>query len=256
MTGLPGAVATETDPDGTVTTYTYNTAGQVTSKVVTFGTYSATTLTGYDSAGRAYCTISPLSYSQGTTTCPTAPTSPPTAGSDPWPGRTITIYDSDSRPVYSVNPLGGTTQTAYDQAGETYCTVSEANYAAGKTCPAPGATWAAGTTQTLFDANGRAVQVTNPLGGVTQTGYDTAGNVTQTTVESNNNTAAPNIVTTNTYDAENRVVATTVDPGGTLAADQPSTPMTPTVTCTAPSRPTPTRPERPPISAPRGKPRG
>ena len=60
--------------------------------------------------------------------------------------------------------------------------------------------------------------MTNPLGGVTQTGYDTAGNVTQTTVESNNNTAAPNIVTTNTYDAENRVVATTVDPGGTLAS--------------------------------------
>ena len=94
-------------------------------------------------------------------TCPSAPpTTPPTIGSDPYLGATITTYDAD----------------------------------------------------------GRAIQVTNPLGGITLTSYDPAGNVIQTTVESNNSTSDPNVVTDYTYDADNQPASTTVDPGGSLAA--------------------------------------
>jgi RHS repeat-associated protein len=217
--GHPGLVSSETDPDGTVTSFTYNGAGEVTAKTVTFGSYSATTVYGYDSEGRLYCTIAALAYSQGHTTCQSpAPTSPPTAGSDPWPGQTITIFDSDGRAIDTVNPLGGVTQTGYDQAGEVFCTVTPANYAGGKTCPTPGGAWTAGITITGFDANGRPIQVTNPLGGITLKTYDLANNVTQTTVESNNSTADPNVVTNYGYDSDNRVVSTTVDPGGPAVA--------------------------------------
>jgi RHS repeat-associated protein len=217
--GHPGLVSSETDPDGTATSFTYNGAGEVTAKTVTFGSYSATTVDGYDSVGRLYCTIAALAYSQGHTTCQSpAPTSPPTAGIDPWPGQSITIFDSDGRAIDTVNPLGGVTQTGYDQAGEVFCSVSPANYAASKTCPAPGGAWTAGITVTGFDANSRPIQVTNPLGGVTLKTYDSANNVTQTTVESTNSTAAPNVVTDYSYDGDNRVVSTTVDPGGSVAA--------------------------------------
>ncbi len=209
-----------TDPDGTVTTDTYNTVGQVAEQVVSFGSYSATTVMGYDSDGRQYCTIAPLAYSEGHTTCPTAPTSPPTAGSDPWPGDTITIYNANSQPTYSVNPLGGVTQTAYDGAGDVYCTVSPREYAATVTCPAYG-TAQAGATITAYDALGQVTQVTNPLGGVTSTpaaDYDAQGNLLESEVESNNSTADPTITTAYTYDADNRVATTTVDPGSSLQA--------------------------------------
>ena len=57
--GHPGLVSSETDPDGTTTTYTYNAAGQVTSQVVSFGSYSATTVYAYDADGRQYCAVAP-----------------------------------------------------------------------------------------------------------------------------------------------------------------------------------------------------
>ena len=53
VSGHPGLVATETDPDGTVTTDSYDGAGQQTSEVVTFASYSATSVTAYD-ADRAH----------------------------------------------------------------------------------------------------------------------------------------------------------------------------------------------------------
>jgi len=218
-----------TDPDKTTTTDTYNSADQVTKQVVNYGTYQATTINAYDSAGRLYCTIAPLAYAEGYTSCvSTPPTSPPTAGSDaspgPWPGQTITIYDDESRVLDTVNPVGGVTQYAYDGEGNRYCTVKPAAYASGTTCPSTSSLPLTVTTPTsdpytgasidYFDADNRIVQETNPLGGITLTGYDPAGNVAQTTVESNDGTHDPNIVTTYTFDADNRVASTTIDQGG------------------------------------------
>lgn len=222
----PNLATTVTDPDNTVTTNTYDSTGRLTKQVVSFGSYSATSITAYDSAGRSYCTIAALAYSEGDTTCPAAPSAPPAAGTDPWPGTTITIYDADNRPTYRVNPLGGVTQTAYDEAGEAFCTVSALAYSQGTTCPTspptspptPTSDPYLGATVDTYDAQGRLVQETNSLGGVTLHSYDGAGNDTQKVVESNNATSAPNITTDYSYDADNRLVSTTVDPGGSPSA--------------------------------------
>ena len=212
---FPDTPTQTTDPQGDVTTFTLDSAGRVITKTETSATssFSATTISGYDTAGRQFCTIAPLAYAQGHASCPsTAPTTPPSPGTDPWPGAQITIFNGNGQSTYEVNPLGGVSQTAYDGAANVYCTVSPANYASGVTCPAAGASWTAGITLTSYDALGRPVQVTNPLGGITATVYDAAGNVTQTTVESNDSTHAPNVVTQYSYDADNNVTVTTLDP--------------------------------------------
>ena len=289
----PALVATKTDPDGTVTAYTYDTDNRVIQSLQLSGTYAATSLTAYDSTGHVYCTISPLAYAQGDTTCPAVTTiasgsaglslpqstiyvgattgfntslplavpsnagiqsvtctgttsttltgcsggsgtlsggqtvlqatTAPTRGSDPWPGDTITFIDADSNPIYSVNPLGGVTQTAYNPAGQVYCTVSPLAYAtpgSPVTCPTSepspptvGSDSYLGATITNHNALGQVTQVTNALGGITTTSFDAAGNVHETQVESNNPTNAPNIETTYSYDADNRVSETTIGSG-------------------------------------------
>jgi YD repeat-containing protein len=200
-------VSSQTDPDGTVTTSSYNGTGQVTSQVVSFGSYSATTSNAYDSHGRQYCTVSPYETSKGVTCPASAPSSPPTPSNDPYLGATITTYDSSGRVIQTTNPLGGITYTAFDQAGEPFCTVAPFEVAQNVTCPSNppsspptiGNDPYLGATITTYDANGRVTQVTNPLGGITLTSFDQANNVTQTTVESKNATSSPNVVTTKAY---------------------------------------------------------
>ena len=221
VTGHPGLVSTSTDPDGTVTTYTYNGAGQVLTKVVTFDSYSATTAYAYDSYGRKYCEVDPYEYAQGVR-CPGSPPSP----SSPPADVTSTFYDADGRVIQTTSPIGGTTITAYDGAGNVYCTVGSFEYAVGVRCPTsePTTPPTVGSdpyleaTITTYDANGRVTQVTNPLGGITLTSYDNDNNVLQTTVESNNATSDPNVITTNTYDADNQTTWTTVDAGSSLTS--------------------------------------
>jgi YD repeat-containing protein len=220
--GHPGLVSSETGPNGKVTTYSYNSAGEVSSQVVSFGTYSATTVYAYDADGNQYCSVAPYEYAKAVTCPSSVPSSPPTPSDDPYLGATITTYDANNEPVQVTNPLGGITYTAYDHAGNAYCTVAPAEAAAGVTCPSsPPATPPTvgddpylGATITTYDTSGQAVQVTSPLGGITLTTYDADGNVAQTTMESNNSTADPNVVTSYSYDPDNRVVSTTVDPGG------------------------------------------
>ncbi len=222
-TSFPDTATQITDPAGDLTTITLDAAGQPTSQTQTSGSDSQTTITAYDSAGRAFCTIAGLAYAQGHTSCPASePTNPPATGTNPWPGAQVTIFNDDGQPLFVVNPLGGVTQTAYDGAGNAYCSVTPTDYAQGITCPAPGQAWVAGTTIALYDAFGRPVQVTNPLGGVTTTAYDSAGNVLSTTVESNNTNSAPNIVTQNSYDADNRLISSTLGAG----SSSPSTTLT------------------------------
>ncbi|MHB1534616.1 MAG: LamG-like jellyroll fold domain-containing protein [Acidimicrobiales bacterium] len=224
--GHPGLVSSQTDPNGTTTTFSYNAVREVTSRVVSFGSYSATSLNAYDTAGRKYCTVAPLEAAQNVT-CPSSPPpSPPTPSNDPYLGATISTYDSDGRVIQNTNPLGGITYTAYDQAGQVFCTVEPYEAAQNVTCPStPPSTPPTigndpylGATITSYDGDGRPVQVTNPLGGITLSAYDPANNVSQTTVESNNTTSAPDIVTNSSYDGDNRVVTETVASGGSVAA--------------------------------------
>jgi RHS repeat-associated protein len=191
----------------------------------------ATTLNAYDSAGRKFCEVDPYEYSQSVRCPGTPPTSPPTGT----PGYTDTIYSSNGQVTSTTSPIGGTTQYAYDGAGNKYCTVSPTNYASGTRCPTSlplttptvGSDSYLGATIDTFDANNRVVQVTNPLGGITLSNYDGAGNLLRSTVESNNSTSAPNIVTAYTYDGDNRMISTTngsgsASPATTLANYDPN----------------------------------
>jgi RHS repeat-associated protein len=222
-------LASETAPDGTETAYSYDSAGEVTEETETFASYSASTLYAYDGDGRRYCEVAPAEAALGKS-CPTSPpSSPPTPSSDSYLGATITTYNANSQAVQVTNPVGGVTYTAYDSAGRVYCTVSPREALADVTCPSSPPTTAPtigddpylGATITTYDALGRPVQVTNPLGGITLTAYDQAGNVTETTVESNSSTDAPNVGTTYSYDGDNRVTQSTVGTATTAQAYDP-----------------------------------
>jgi RHS repeat-associated protein len=223
----PGLVSSEVDADSTTTTFTYNGAGEFTSKVVTFGSYSATTLYAYDAYGRLYCEVTPLDAANSVTCPSSAPSSPPTPGSDSYLGATITTYDADGHVVQVTNPLGGITYYAYDEAGELFCTVAPVEAAASVTCsssapsspPDIGSDSYLGATIDSYDAAGRLIQVTNPLGGIIQNTYDGAGSLLTSTVESNNSTSDPNVETTYTYDADDRVLTSTVSAGSGIAEE-------------------------------------
>jgi RHS repeat-associated protein len=217
----PGLVSQSTDADGSITTYTYDGAGRPTRQTVTFRSYTATTLSAYDSAGRKYCQVDPLESAQGVV----CPGSPPSA-SNPPAGVTSDFYDAAGRVIQVTAPTGATTQSGYDQAGELFCTVAAHAYARAVRCPAappttaptPGADPYLGATIDTFDPSGRVVQETNALGGITLNTYDLAGNVTQKVAESDDQTNAPPVTTVYRYDADNRLSSTTLAFGTALAA--------------------------------------
>lgn len=284
----PSAPVTSTEADGTTTSYVYDAAGRVVGQTQAFGTYSATTITGYDAVGGTYCAISPLDYAKGSTACPadttatatfqlpeatimvgsttdfdtSKPLALPTAagvqavnctgatpttftgcsggsgvvaagssvvqavaapgnGADPWPGDSITLFDADSRPLFAINALGGITQTAYDQAGNVFCTVPPTAYADGVRCPSsppsqPPTGTATGYSLSLFDAQGRVTSTTDALGDTTAFVYDPAGNVISQTVTdaASSPTTDPPTTTDYQYDADNRKVATCTNADG------------------------------------------
>jgi RHS repeat-associated protein len=214
LSGTPSSV---TDPDGTVTSYTYNGAAEPTDTTASFGSFTSSVLDAYDTFGRKYCEVDALEAAQSVT-CPASPPSP----SSPPSNVTSIFYDADGRVIQTTNPLGGTSLTAYNGAGQVYCTVTPADYTSGTRCPSSepttpptvGSDPYSGATIDTHDAAGHTTQVTNPLGGIKLAAYDPAGNLTQTTVESNNSTKAPNVVTAFTYTADDKVATTTVGSGG------------------------------------------
>ena len=224
---FPHTATQVTDPQGDVTATTLDSAGRPVSATETFGDYSATTLTAYDTSGRVYCTIQPLAYSQGDTSCPSsAPTTAPTAGSDPWPGASITMFNGNGEPTYQVSPIGGVTETAYNGAGQVYCTVNPLDYASGTTCPstppttAPTGT-ATGYTTTIYDAEGRIASTTDPIGDTTSSSYDLDGNVLTSVTTPAVTTNDPGTTTTYTYDADDNQKSATNAGSETLSDYDP-----------------------------------
>ena len=230
--GIPGLVSSQTDPDGTTTTFTYNGAGEVTSQVVSFGELlrhhplRLRLLRAQVLRGR------PLRVRQvGYLSRPRPPSSPPTPSSDPYLGATITTYDADGRVIQATNPLGGITYTAYDEAGEPFCTVAPYEAAKGVTCPssAPsspptiGSDSYLGATITTYDAE-RSGRPGDESAGGHHPHHLRRRRQRHSRPRSSPTTrrAAPNIVTSNSYDADNRVISTTVGSG----SSNPSTTLT------------------------------
>ena len=218
-----------TDPVGDVTTYTYNSLGEPLSTTVSHGSFTSTTIDGYDLLGNKYCVIAPDEFAKGVTACPgSAPSSYPSPVSDPWPGMSITIFNADSQPVFQINPLGGVTETAYI-AGQVFCTVAPMQYKAGKSCPASvptstsnppiptvGSDGFVGLTITSYNNLGQVSQVTNPAGGITTYTYDAAGRKLSQTVQGDDGSGDPGVTTSYTYDAAGHETSSTVGSGSAI----------------------------------------
>jgi RHS repeat-associated protein len=236
--GNPALLYSTTDPDGTTTSYTYDSAGRVLTQSQAFRGYVATTLSAYDPLGRKFCTVAPAEAAKGTTcpsqppTTPPTPSANPTSTTDPYLGATISTFDAVGRVIQETSPIGGVTLNAYDVAGKQVCTAGPLATAGGVTCATPVLSAPIGTlcsstpvsdpdagaTVTIYNSLGQVAEEINPLGGSTLYSYDPDGNKTCQTDYSDDATNAPPVTTTYTYDANNNVSDTTVAPGTSVAA--------------------------------------
>ncbi|MHB8319298.1 MAG: DUF6531 domain-containing protein [Acidimicrobiales bacterium] len=188
--------------------------------------------------GLQYCKVSPAEVKNGVTCPSSAPTTVAAPNSDPYPGATITYYNSSGQVVGTTDPLGNTTINAYTTAGSgvpsglLYCSVDAANYASGVTCPSTPPTTpptgVTGYTTNIYNASGTLASSTTP-GGATTTNtyanttypwlpskttgpngdtttytYNQAGQVTESTVTFNGYSAT----TINAYDSSGRLYCT------------------------------------------------
>jgi RHS repeat-associated protein len=171
--GLPKS---QTDPDGNVTSYSYDEAGRLavtTAPTVnteidggtpvathpismvgydTFGSQTETedpdgnvTITGYDASGRATSTTMPNYTPPGSSTAITAVAS--------------ATYNGLGQKLTETDPLGHQTTYTYDQLGDT------------ATMTAPNG----GVTHYTYDTNGDLLSTTDPVGALTEATYDYLG---------------------------------------------------------------------------------
>ncbi|HEY4210838.1 MAG TPA: LysM peptidoglycan-binding domain-containing protein [Steroidobacteraceae bacterium] len=104
------------------------------------------------------------------------------------PISTWYVYDSNNRLTFTIDALGGVTQTRYDSDGRVASTTRYANTVSlptGDQATVAQATPVAApgldrTTQSFYDNDGRQVYTIDALGGVTQYSYDINGKVTRT----------------------------------------------------------------------------
>ena len=204
-----GNVATTTVESGSssapniVTTYSYDADNRVDKTVVGSGSGAATTLQYYDPNGNVFCSVSANAYAQGSSAyqCPNWQTSwiaaPPKPTSlystSPTSSQannvTTAFYDADGDELQTTNPDLGTSISAYDADGRTYCTSDAVNVAAWLTAhssstypylcptspPTTPPTGSPGYTATIYDAAGLTTSVTDALANTTTYGYDSAG---------------------------------------------------------------------------------
>jgi RHS repeat-associated protein len=164
------------DADGNVTSVTDDGDGNQLTSTDALGN---TSVNAYNSADESWCSVSANEYDNGAgVTCPTSdPTSVPAGGTDPYPGRTISIYNSADQLLAVTDALGNTTTYSYTSSvsgvpnGLMYCSVGAAAYLDGKACPAYGAAHVAGTATSTFDPAGDVTSTTDPLGDTTTYSY-------------------------------------------------------------------------------------
>ncbi|HEV2636342.1 MAG TPA: fibronectin type III domain-containing protein [Actinocrinis sp.] len=225
------------DPDGGITSYTYDSHLNVTAVTDPDG---ATTTMTYDQAGQMLTRSAPasLGYTESWTYDGKGNVLTYTNGDG---GTTTYTYDADNRVATEKDPAGATTKYTYNAAGqpatvtngdsgkttyayntagdllsttdpmgyETTATYDTSGRIATETTPlgnVTGANAAAYTTAYTYFTDGDLRTSTDPLGNVTTYGYDPAGNLTSVT----DPTGAK---TTYTYDASGDVLTST-DPAG------------------------------------------
>lgn len=223
----PGAATTITDPDGDVTTLTYNAYGDVATKTVTVspGVTEKTSYT-YDADGDLLCFAGGVANASSI--------SCPATGSAHVAGTTSYTYDSAGEQTSTTSPTGSTTSESLDGDGNvasstdakgdtTTFTYNADNELTATNLPgglSTSSTYDAdGNTLTQIDGTGATTaytytplrllaSTTDPLGRKTTYGYDLAGNRVSLTNPSGQ-------ITTSTYDADNELIGLTYSDGKT-----------------------------------------
>ena len=197
--GLP---LTMTTPDGQVTKYFYDEAGQLamtTMPQVAVEQYGNATVpanpvtsTGYDTFGDKTETEDADGHTttygfdgDGRRVTQTLPTYIPADGRPAITNATsVTAYDGDGLVTSVTDPLTNKTKYDYDQLGDQVLVTAPDN----------------STTATAYDDNREPVQVTGPTGAVTDTSYDYMGRKsTSTQVERNTGAGTAQYTTTYSY---------------------------------------------------------
>ncbi|HEY9476262.1 MAG TPA: DUF6531 domain-containing protein [Mycobacteriales bacterium] len=204
-TSVIGRTATVSDFNLNITSYTYTAAGRRASVTDPLG--NKTTFT-YDNRGNLTAVVSPRGNVAGadpadfTTTYTYDFNQNMVRTSHPYPGGGTVIrdtrFDELNRPTDSIDTLGNTSTTTYDNNSKVV-SVSDPLGA---------------TTTLTYDVNGRPTAVAAPSGGEATTVYDAAGNIIRSTTPSGG-------ITTYTYDDDGRVTSL-VDPRGNVAGADPA----------------------------------
>jgi RHS repeat-associated protein len=225
---LRGNLLSTTDRLGRPTTYTYNAFNEVLTKTTPLG---EVTTRAYDSTGNLLSSSTPLvpsspavaqttSYTYGDASHP----GDVTAVTDPDGGTSHIAYDTNGDLVSVADPVGDTTTFAHDGVGRPTSVVSPNGNETGGTP-------SASTTSYTYDAVGNVVTTTDPLGHVTTTVYDAdngpisvtdpLGHMTTTTYDADNEatvvTRADGTTLSTTYDADGNRVSTTDGAGHVTA---------------------------------------
>ena len=239
---LPSSVI---DPDGGVTSTTYNVSGDV---LTSTDQLVRETTDAYNSFDEATCATKPLSTSACSSLSPPSAVSPGGTISPPSSAppafATYTLYDTNGNQLWQTTgvyqPGSGTasySQTTYHLYNGNSVTLNSVNDSCGATPPStslPCATIDANTnvTQLGYDSNGDVTSSAIPDGNPSQlatttNAYDADGNQTSTTAPAGNVSGAnaANYSTVTTYDADHEPLVVTLA-GGTGST------ITPTITAT------------------------
>lgn len=158
-----GQILTATDALNTVTVYSYNALGYLSSRTADSGRLNLTTLFGYDSLGNLTALTDPngntATMTYDANRRPISTTAPAPFNAGPSQVQTTNAYDADGHLISVTRANGATPQitlTNYTNTGKV-AKVTDPN----------------GNVTTFgYDADDRLTSVTDPLGWVTSTAYD------------------------------------------------------------------------------------
>lgn len=245
-----GRLATQTNAEGTVTQYAYDSVGHLIGTTTALNTADQRTLlTRYDVQGRVVGELSGVGaalitgnqtqaqidaiWHQYATTYSYDAAGRRTSQTDANGNRTVFFYDNVGRLRYAVNAVGNVTENQYDVLGHLTSTTqyatsldaptlaalqggllsATANQSAGAALVAAKQAAAAQNSTTLFayDADGERIQTVDALGGTTTASYDAFGDQISSTQSIS---AGSSVTNTAGYDRRGLQTGSVSDVGG------------------------------------------